>query len=88
MTQFFYSGQFMFSRTGRKSPNAFMQMSGSMPSPDGIILSPKRKVEGWTLATWRLVAQDRRPSLRDDLLEAIEELQKEEIALAQEYRKN
>lgn len=88
MTQFFYSGQFMFLRTGRKSPNAFNQMSASMPAPDGMILSPRRKVEGWTLATWRLVAQERRPSLRDDLIEAIEELQKEEIALAQEYRKS
>lgn len=45
-----------------------------------------RPSEGWTLATWRKVAATRRQSLQQDLLAAIEELEAEEVELAEKYR--
>lgn len=86
MTQFFYTGQYLFRRTGRTSPNAFSQIKDHMPEPEVVMVSG-RPSAGWSLGTWRKVAATRAPKLQQDLLAAIDELEAEEAELVPKYKK-
>lgn len=86
MTQFYYSGQYFLKRAGRTSPNAFAQIKNVMPAPEAVMVSG-RAAAGWSLPTWRQVAQSRQERLKKDMLAAAEELQTEETELSEKYRK-
>lgn len=86
MTQFCYSGQYLLKRAGRTSPNAFSQIKAHMPEPETVLVSG-RSATGWTLETWRKVAKTRAQQLQEDMLAAIDELEAEEAALIQKYKK-
>lgn len=85
MTKLYYTGQYMFRRTGRNSPNAFAQMSHQMPKPDGMVVTGNRASAGWSLKTWEKVAQKRQTQLKNDLLEAVEQLRADEAELIKKH---
>lgn len=94
MTKYLYSGQFMMRRIGRRSPNSFTQIKSHMSVPDGVLVGKDQPRPGWTLASWKKIAEalpdagDRgrpqREKLRDDILAVIEELAVEEKDIAKE----
>lgn len=83
MTQFYYSGQYMVKRA-KRSANVYQQFSHHMPPAEAVLVSG-RAAAGWSLSTWRQIAETRKESLRKDLLIAIGELQQEEAELAKKY---
>lgn len=86
MTRFVYTGRHVFKRAGRTSPNTFAQVRHEMPAAKTVTVSGRASV-GWTLAAWRQFASTRNEPLKTDLLQAIEELEKEETELRKKYRK-
>lgn len=87
MTEFYYGGQYIWKRMDR-ALNGFIQIEkqeGVLPPADGVVVSTRPR-PGWTLSTWREVAHTRRAPLKKALLEVIEELEREEIKLAEKVR--
>lgn len=89
MTQFYYSGQYLWRRMGR-AVNGFTQVQaqkGVLPAPEAVLVSG-RAASGWSLSTWRQVANTRRSSLKAEMLKAINQLEREEVELSQKYAKD
>lgn len=87
MTEFYYGGQYIWKRMD-KALNGFIQVRDQkvLPPAEGVVVSDNPR-PGWTLSTWREVAHTRRSPLKEHLLEAIEELEREEVELASKVQK-
>lgn len=85
MTRLYYTGQYLIRRAGRQ-PNSFTQIKHHMPAPEALMVSG-RPAAGWSLETWRTIAETRSGALKKDMLAAIDELEAEAAELEKKYKK-